>query len=181
MGYHPARQLAAQAARLAQSLGPMPASLQDRYVALYKTFADSWRVTDKTSLFVYAPGTSTKTFTDPDWPAEKPPCKLKPQFQIPGAPVLKGIPIAEAERICRGVIDKDLYSELRLRRGDDRGRDLRQGLSLRAGARIYGTAVQIRRLRAGDVATGPIGRCRENRAARSTSTSGWLSPRRCYR
>ena len=49
----------------------MPASLQDRYAVLYKKFADSWRVTDKTSLFVYAPGTSTKTFTDRGWPAEE--------------------------------------------------------------------------------------------------------------
>src|ERR1700686_306541 len=58
-------------------VGPRPASLHDRYVMLYKTFADSWRITDKTSLFVYPPGTSTKTFTDPDWPAEKLPCRLK--------------------------------------------------------------------------------------------------------
>ena len=70
-------------------VGPMPASLHDRYVTLYKTFADSWRVTNKTSLFVYARGTSTKTFTDPDWPAEKLPCKLKtgvPHSRSPGAP-----------------------------------------------------------------------------------------------
>ena len=73
-------------------VGPRPASLHDRYVTLYKTFADSWRVTDKTSLFVYAPGTSTKTFTDPDWPAEKLPCKLKPEFQIPGVKVHQGMP-----------------------------------------------------------------------------------------
>ena len=66
------------------TVGPKPASLHERYVALYQTFADAWRVTDQTSLFVYAPGTSTKTFTDRDWPAEKPPCKLKPQFEIPG-------------------------------------------------------------------------------------------------
>jgi hypothetical protein len=90
-------------------VGPMPASLHDRYVTLYKTFADSWRVTDKTSLFVYAPGTSTATFTDPDWPAETLPCKLKPQFQIPGVKVHQGMPVDRAETICRVVTDKDLY------------------------------------------------------------------------
>src|SRR5207344_3338086 len=83
--------------------------LHDRYVTLYKTFADSWRITDKTSLFVYAPGTSTKTFTDPDWPAEKPPCKLKPEFQIPGVKVHPGMPVDRAEAICRIVTDKQLY------------------------------------------------------------------------
>ena len=86
------------------TVGPKPTSLHDRYVALYKTFANAWRVTDQTSLFVYAPGTSTKTFTDEDWPAEKPPCKLKPQFHIPGAnPIREGIPIEKAKRICKGV------------------------------------------------------------------------------
>lgn len=85
-------------------LGPRPASLHDRHVTLYQTFANAWRVTDKTSLFVYAPGTSTVTFTDPDWPAEKPPCRLKPQFKIPGAkPILVNIPLATAKRICRPV------------------------------------------------------------------------------
>jgi Bacterial Ig-like domain (group 3)/Repulsive guidance molecule (RGM) C-terminus len=90
-------------------VGPMPASLHDRYVTLYKTFADSWRVTDKTSLFVYAPGTSTNTFTDTDWPEEKPPCKLKPQFQIPGVKVHQGMPVERAEAICRVVTDKNLF------------------------------------------------------------------------
>src|SRR5205814_1363295 len=91
-------------------VGPMPASLNDRHTVLYKKFADSWRVTDPASLFVYEPGTSTKTFTDLDWPAEKPPCKLKPQFQIPGVGVLKGMPVPEAEQICRVVTDKDLHA-----------------------------------------------------------------------
>ena len=91
------------------SVGPMPAALHDRHNVLYKTFADSWRVTDQTSMFVYAPGTSTKTFTDTEWPADKPPCKLKPQFQT-GAGVLEGMPVAEAQQICRAVIAKDLHA-----------------------------------------------------------------------
>ena len=90
-------------------LGPRPAAPHDRYVQLYKTFADSWRVTDKMSLFVYAPGTNTETFTDRDWPAEQLPCKLKPGLGIPGAEVLKGMPIERAEVLCQLITDKDLH------------------------------------------------------------------------
>jgi hypothetical protein len=39
------------------SLGPMPATLPQRYSDLYGKFADAWRVTNTTSLFDYAPGT----------------------------------------------------------------------------------------------------------------------------
>ena len=93
------------------SLGPKPASLHDRYVALYRTFADSWRLTDRSSLFVYEPGTSTANFTDRAWPAEQPPCKLKRQFRIPGAPVPGGMPVERAERICKGVTIKGLHAD----------------------------------------------------------------------
>ena len=90
------------------SVGAMPSSLHTRYITLYKKFADSWRVTDQTSLFTYAPGTSTKTFTDPDWPAEKPPCKLKPEFVIPGAKPLRGMPVEKARALCASVKAGDL-------------------------------------------------------------------------
>ena len=93
------------------TLGPRPESLHERYLALYQTFADAWRVTDETSLFVYAPGTSTATFTDRDWPAEEPPCELKPQFEIPGAPVPVSIGIDEAEQICQAVTVEDLHRD----------------------------------------------------------------------
>jgi hypothetical protein len=49
-------------------LGPRPASLNDRHVVLNQKFADAWRVTKATSLFDYAQGTSTVTFTDRAWP-----------------------------------------------------------------------------------------------------------------
>ncbi len=93
------------------TVGPKPAGLSERYIALYRTFANAWRVTDATSLFVYAPGTSTKTFTDVDWPTEKPPCKkIKPQFQVPGAnPPLVNIKLETAERICKPVKPDDLH------------------------------------------------------------------------
>jgi hypothetical protein len=38
--------------------------------ALYKDFAESWRVTPETTLFDYAPGESTETFTNRDMPVE---------------------------------------------------------------------------------------------------------------
>jgi hypothetical protein len=64
------------------SIGPMPPSLPARYDALYGTFADAWRVTDKDSLFDYAPGTSTATFTMRDWPKQNPPCVVPNEKQL---------------------------------------------------------------------------------------------------
>lgn len=81
------------------SVGPRPSGLHERYVALYETFADAWRVTDATSLFDYAPGTSTATFTLDEWPRENPPCTL-PQ-EHPAQP----LDAAVAERLCRDVAD----------------------------------------------------------------------------
>ena len=125
------------------SVGPMPPSLQDRYVTLYKEFADSWRVTDDTSLFVYAPGTSTRTFTDPDWPAEKPPCEMKPEFQVPGAPVFEGMPIQEAEMICSLVTEKDLHNNCVFDVATTGDETFARGYLLAQELRLYGTAVQV--------------------------------------
>lgn len=58
-----------------------------------KEFADTWRVTDKTSLFDYARDTSTATFTLPIYPPEKIP-PLKPEN------------VALAQEACRVVTDK---------------------------------------------------------------------------
>jgi hypothetical protein len=124
-------------------VGPMPASLQDRYVMLYKTFADSWRVTDATSLFVYESGTSTKTFTDEDWPPEEPPCNLKPQFEVPGVGVLEGMPIPEAEGICKGVIDKDLFDNCVFDVATTGDETFARGYLIAEELRLYGTKVQI--------------------------------------
>jgi hypothetical protein len=125
-------------------VGPMPASLHDRYVMLYKTFADSWRVTDKTSLFVYAPGTSTKTFTDPDWPAEKLPCKLKPEFQIPGFKVQQSMPIERAEAICRVVTDKALHQNCVFDVATTGDEAFAKGYVFAEEIRQYGTKVTIK-------------------------------------
>jgi FtsP/CotA-like multicopper oxidase with cupredoxin domain len=92
------------------TVGPMPEALGERYTVLYRTFANAWRVTDTTSLFVYEPGTSTKTFTDEDWPAEQAPCKFKPKFELPGTlPV--SISLEEAEQLCQGVTLDHLHRD----------------------------------------------------------------------
>lgn len=54
------------------SLGQQPDSTKERYQQLYETFADAWRVTDGSSLFDYAPGTNTATFTLDEWPRYQP-------------------------------------------------------------------------------------------------------------
>ena len=89
-------------------LGERPQALIDRWRDLYQTFANSWRVTNKTSLFVYVSGTSTETFTDRNWPAPEPPCKLKPGLELPGGVELEGMPEAQAEAICQVVGDPEL-------------------------------------------------------------------------
>jgi len=71
-------------------------------------FADAWRLTDKSSLFVYETGTSTSTFTDKDWPAPEPPCRLKPQFEIPGWIIPQGMDIETAKQICGIIKDQVL-------------------------------------------------------------------------
>jgi hypothetical protein len=89
------------------SMGPIPASLHQRYVDLNQKFADAWRVTDTTSLFDYAPGTSTATFTNRDWPPEKPPCII-PGSEIPPA---KPMDPRRAQQLCRAITDKNMKSQ----------------------------------------------------------------------
>jgi len=83
------------------SLGPKPAALHQRYVDLNQKFADAWRVTDATSLFDYAPGTSTATFTLKSWPLESPPCV------IPESTPVKSASMEVAQRACRAVVGKN--------------------------------------------------------------------------
>ena len=92
------------------TVGPKPGSMHQRYLTLYRTFANAWRVTDENSLFKYAPGTSTAAFTDLDWPAEKLPCKVKKGFEIPGAkPPLVNISQERAEAIAKPLTFADLF------------------------------------------------------------------------
>jgi hypothetical protein len=85
------------------SMGPMPGALHERYLDLYQKFADAWRVTDKTSLFDYAPSTSTDTFTMRTWPPEIPPCAIA--AAKPARPVSQIV----AQRACRPVTGENSH------------------------------------------------------------------------
>jgi hypothetical protein len=82
------------------TVGPLPPAMHRRYVNLNQKFADAWRVTDRSSLFDYAPGTSTATFVRRAWPPEKPPCTLA------GIPTAKPMAPLRAQRLCRPITDK---------------------------------------------------------------------------
>jgi hypothetical protein len=75
--------------------------MHDRYVELYMKFADSWRVNNDTSLFDYAPDTSTRTFTFKEWPKEDAP------YVIGNGPVAKPVARNVATQLCRGVVGKN--------------------------------------------------------------------------
>jgi subtilisin family serine protease len=83
------------------SMGPRPASLPERYADLYQKFGEAWRVTDSTSLFDYASGTSTDTFTLRSWPSLDAPCTL-PNV-TPARPAERAV----AERVCSRVTDRN--------------------------------------------------------------------------
>jgi len=84
------------------SLGPLPAADHDRYVALYEAFADAWRVTGETTLFDYAPGTSTATFTFPSWPLESP-----ESCEIPKEILTQPLDDPEiAAMVCAPIVDE---------------------------------------------------------------------------
>ena len=90
-------------------MGPRPASLQKRYDDLYERFGKAWRVTDTTSLFHYAPGTSTATFTIASWPngVDSQFCIPPPQPGVVNRPPQPRLPLAEAEKACSDVVDPD--------------------------------------------------------------------------
>ena len=87
------------------SFGPKPASLHDRHVVLNQKFADAWRVSNTTSLFDYAVGTSTADFTDVNWPPEPgQPCRTSLASNRP----LERMQPELAQAACRGIRDKAL-------------------------------------------------------------------------
>jgi subtilisin family serine protease len=88
-----------------KSLGPMPATAQQRYTNLYKVFGEAWRITPAMSLFDYAPGTSTDTFTNRNWPPESGPCSL------PGVTPVKPAEPAVAQKACSGIFGFDLRTD----------------------------------------------------------------------
>jgi FtsP/CotA-like multicopper oxidase with cupredoxin domain len=126
------------------TVGPMPASLHDRYVTLYKTFADAWRITDATSLFEYLPWKTTASYTDKDWPPQKPPCThVKPGFPLPLHPIRENIPIEKARQICQGVKSKDLFENCVFDVATTGDESLAKGYLIAQGLRERGTAVQL--------------------------------------
>lgn len=87
------------------SLGSMPAGLPARYDTLYHKFGDAWRVNDRDTLFDYAPGTSTATFTDRDWPSQKSPCVY--HDEKPLQPASEEV----AQAACRRVADPGMRAD----------------------------------------------------------------------
>lgn len=92
------------------SFGPKPVPLLARHNLLNGTFADAWRVTSATSLFDYAVGTSTASFTNRNWPP--PPgsacTSIVPPFPWPGVETrtpVRPLPREEAERACSPIAD----------------------------------------------------------------------------
>ncbi|MGZ5037242.1 MAG: protease pro-enzyme activation domain-containing protein, partial [Usitatibacter sp.] len=83
------------------ALGAMPAALPQRYTEIYQTFANAWRVSNATSLFDYAPGTSTASFTLLAWPPQNADCTL------PDRKPIKPLPRSTAKRLCRGITDRN--------------------------------------------------------------------------
>ncbi|MEM8964028.1 MAG: sialidase family protein [Acidobacteriota bacterium] len=79
------------------SLGPKPVNLNDRYDELYQTFADSWRVTNTTSLFDYASGMGTQDFDYPGWPTRNPPC------EVPEKEPAEPLPFDIAVEVCKDI------------------------------------------------------------------------------
>lgn len=89
-------------------LGPRPANLHERYVDLYETFENAWRVTDANSLFDYAPGTSTKTFTIENWPEEAPrSCDLPQQPGVNPLQPPQPLPLKVAQQHCSAIMAAD--------------------------------------------------------------------------
>jgi len=69
-------------------------------VDLYQKFGEAWRVNGDSSLFDYAPGTSTDTFTMKSWPLENPPCIVPQQTPV------KPVSLEVAQQACAGVLDR---------------------------------------------------------------------------
>ena len=88
-----------------KSMGPMPRAMHDRYVDLYEKFGDAWRVSDRTSLFDYARGMSTKSFTVAGWPKENPPCAVG--NRKPEAPTND----VAAEAACQRISDPKTHQD----------------------------------------------------------------------
>ena len=88
-------------------LGPRPEGLKQRFQTLYKKLGQAWRVTDKTTLFDYADGQSTKSFTVENWPSEEPenPCKAPEILGRPQQPPQTQLTREAATELCQDIVD----------------------------------------------------------------------------
>ncbi|MEM6794340.1 MAG: hypothetical protein AAF725_10175 [Acidobacteriota bacterium] len=82
-------------------LGAKPAALWDRYTDLNVSFSNSWRITSASSLFDYAPGTSTSTFTIPGWPIEN-----ATSCVLPDLGRVRPIALDVAAVACQPLVDR---------------------------------------------------------------------------
>ena len=89
--------------------GAIPASLADRHVLLNQKFADAWRLRSNTSLFDYAPGTSSADFTDRNWPPES--GKVCTSTTVGGhTPRVKEPRPDLAQQACKGIRDEAIHA-----------------------------------------------------------------------
>lgn len=83
------------------TVGARPANSGQRYNTLNNLFADSWRVTDATSLFDYAAGLSPSSYELPGWPKSTPECVVPDRTATPPA-------TQDAARLaCSSIEDRD--------------------------------------------------------------------------
>ncbi|MEM8998584.1 MAG: Ig-like domain-containing protein, partial [Acidobacteriota bacterium] len=83
-------------------LGPKPVDSWDRYMELNQLFSDSWRITDASSLFDYAPGTSTATFTQLGWPVED-----ATSCELPDLGSVRPVDQDIAAAACADLVDRE--------------------------------------------------------------------------
>ena len=88
------------------TFGERPANTSDRYQQLYGKFADAWRVRKATTLFDYAPGTSSATYTLKGWPLDGAKTCALPAGWAPKQPPQKPLSADEAKEVCNAVVDK---------------------------------------------------------------------------
>jgi hypothetical protein len=166
--------------REGSSVGAMPASLADRYSVLYEKFAESWRVTDETSLFVYEAGTSTETFTDREWPGGKPPCEVRPDLQVPGVGVFEGMSVDEAREICSAVTFDDLHKSCVFDVAATGDPTFAEGYLLAQELRLYGTAVRLTAaggpLRPGRISVADAEGSRRERESQAITVTATVTP-----
>jgi hypothetical protein len=75
------------------------------YPGLYRTFGDSWRITDESSLFDYAAGESTATFTDRAFPYADPLQGVSPSVLAWANQVCARAGISDPDALRRCVTD----------------------------------------------------------------------------